>query len=182
MWLTTWSSLFEASKFEELLEKFPAFYGAWMFNTVLTTAHHWTLSWTRWTQSTPSYRFFKCFRPMSRKNLKHGLYSLDTNWLLVDSDEWFRKRSSIPSRDKIFSSPQRRNSLWEPSSFPFKKIPRALSPRVKHPRCSVQQSLLPPRLSTYLPYDFVAWCLIKHSHNFTFISTIPNVIEVSRIV
>jgi hypothetical protein len=32
-----------------------AFYGTRTFITVFTTARHWTLSWARWIQSTPSY-------------------------------------------------------------------------------------------------------------------------------
>jgi len=36
-------------------KKFPAFYGARRFITVSTTAHHWSLSWARCSQSTPSH-------------------------------------------------------------------------------------------------------------------------------
>jgi len=35
--------------------KFPAFYGTRRFIIVLTTARHWSLSWARWIQSTPSH-------------------------------------------------------------------------------------------------------------------------------
>lgn len=33
-----------------LLKKLATFYGKWRFNTMLTTAHHWTHSWARCTQ------------------------------------------------------------------------------------------------------------------------------------
>jgi hypothetical protein len=38
----------------QLVNKFPAFYGTRRFITVFTTARHWSLSWARWIQSTPS--------------------------------------------------------------------------------------------------------------------------------
>jgi hypothetical protein len=39
----------------QLVKKFSAFYGTRRFITVFTTARHWSLSWARWTQSTPSH-------------------------------------------------------------------------------------------------------------------------------
>jgi len=38
----------------QLAKKFPTFYGTWTFITVFTTAFHWSLSWARCTQPTPS--------------------------------------------------------------------------------------------------------------------------------
>jgi len=39
----------------QLAKKFPAFYETRRFITVFTTARHWSLSWARWIQSTPSH-------------------------------------------------------------------------------------------------------------------------------
>jgi hypothetical protein len=39
----------------QLVKKFPAFYGTRRFMTVFTRARHWSLSWVRWIQSTPSH-------------------------------------------------------------------------------------------------------------------------------
>lgn len=36
----------------KLLNKFPVFYVAWMFITMITTAPHWSISWLRWIKST----------------------------------------------------------------------------------------------------------------------------------
>jgi len=38
----------------QLVKKFPALYGTWRFITMFTRAHHWSLSWARCIQSTPS--------------------------------------------------------------------------------------------------------------------------------
>jgi hypothetical protein len=37
-----------------LVKKFPVFNGTWRFITVFTTTRHWSLSWARCIQSTPS--------------------------------------------------------------------------------------------------------------------------------
>jgi hypothetical protein len=42
--------------FSQLIKKFPALYGIRSFITVFTRARHWSLSWARWIQSTPSHR------------------------------------------------------------------------------------------------------------------------------
>jgi hypothetical protein len=39
----------------QLVKKCPAFYGTQMFIIVFRTARHWSLSWVRWIQSTPSH-------------------------------------------------------------------------------------------------------------------------------
>jgi hypothetical protein len=39
----------------QLVKKFPAFYGTRRFITVFTRTRHWSLSWARWIQSTPSH-------------------------------------------------------------------------------------------------------------------------------
>jgi len=41
-----WRSLREANG-HELVKKFPTSYGVWKFITVLTTAHHWYISWSK---------------------------------------------------------------------------------------------------------------------------------------
>jgi len=38
-----------------LVKKFRSFYGNQMFITVYTRTRHWSLSWARWIQSTPSH-------------------------------------------------------------------------------------------------------------------------------
>jgi len=48
---------FEKLIVTQLAKKFPAFYTAWKFNTVFTRFRHWSLSWDRWIQSTPSHPF-----------------------------------------------------------------------------------------------------------------------------
>jgi hypothetical protein len=51
----SWSwALFEKPSVVQLLKNFPAFYGTRKFVTVFTRALHWSLSWTRSIQSTPS--------------------------------------------------------------------------------------------------------------------------------
>jgi len=39
----------------KLVKKCPAFYGTRRFITMFTLACHWSLSWTRWIQSTTFY-------------------------------------------------------------------------------------------------------------------------------
>jgi hypothetical protein len=53
---TAWGrALLESLTVTQLVNKFSALYRAIRFITVFTTGHHWSLSWARWTQSTPSY-------------------------------------------------------------------------------------------------------------------------------
>jgi hypothetical protein len=40
----------------QLVKKFPTFYATQRFITVFTRAYHWSLSWARWIQSTPSHQ------------------------------------------------------------------------------------------------------------------------------
>jgi len=42
--------------------RFPSSYGTQRFITVFTSVHHWSLSWARWIQSTPS-------QPISQINI-----------------------------------------------------------------------------------------------------------------
>ena len=42
----------------ELLKKLPAFYGIRRIITAFTTAHHVSISWARWIQSTPSHPIY----------------------------------------------------------------------------------------------------------------------------
>jgi hypothetical protein len=56
--LSTWNVLFwfwVKIIVTQLVKKFSAFYGTWTFITVFTTARHWSLSWARCIQSTPSH-------------------------------------------------------------------------------------------------------------------------------
>jgi len=41
------------------VKKFPDFYGTKMCVTVFTSACHFTLSWSPWTQSTPTHQIYK---------------------------------------------------------------------------------------------------------------------------
>jgi len=43
------------------VKNLPAFYGALRFITVFTRARHWSLSWARWIQSTPSHPIYQIF-------------------------------------------------------------------------------------------------------------------------
>jgi hypothetical protein len=55
-WLTHWSRvLLEKLTATQLVKKFTAFYGNRRFITVLKTARHWSLSWARYNESSPSY-------------------------------------------------------------------------------------------------------------------------------
>jgi hypothetical protein len=53
-YLRTWA-LLEEAPIVQPLKNFPAFYGTRRFNTVFTTALHWSLSWAISMQSTPSH-------------------------------------------------------------------------------------------------------------------------------
>jgi hypothetical protein len=54
--LTPWSKvLLEKLIVMQPVKKFHAFYETWRFITILTRACHWSLSWDRWIQSTPSH-------------------------------------------------------------------------------------------------------------------------------
>jgi hypothetical protein len=56
---TPWGSILLAKlTVTQLFEKFPIFYGTLRFITVFTTACHWSLSWARCIQCTPSHHFF----------------------------------------------------------------------------------------------------------------------------
>jgi hypothetical protein len=153
-----------------------------MFNTVLTTAHHWTLSWARWTQSATSYPVFL--------NVSTYVSYESKAWVIFTQYEltfgrlrWTIKVTefdSLQGQDMFFSTASR--PPLGTTQPPIQKLPRALSPRVKHPGWSVQQTVILPRLSICPPYVFMARCLIKHRHNFTFTSTTPNVIEVCKVV
>jgi hypothetical protein len=74
--LTPWSIvLFEKLTGSQLVKKFPAFYGTWRFNTALTSACHFSLSWARSIQSMhphpTSYRSILIFS----SHLHLGLHS-----------------------------------------------------------------------------------------------------------
>jgi hypothetical protein len=47
--------LLEKLTVAQLVNKFSAFYGTRMFITVFTRARHWSISWARWIQSSPSH-------------------------------------------------------------------------------------------------------------------------------
>jgi hypothetical protein len=53
-YLRSWA-LLEKPPIVQPLKNFPAFYGSRRFITVFTRALHWSLSWARSTQSTPSH-------------------------------------------------------------------------------------------------------------------------------
>jgi hypothetical protein len=56
-WLTAWSRIIlEKLLVTLLVKRFPTFYGTWRFITIFTRAHHWSISWARWIQSTPSHQ------------------------------------------------------------------------------------------------------------------------------
>jgi hypothetical protein len=56
MLLTPWSTIIlKKLTVTQLVKKFPTFYGMKRFITVFTRAHHWSLFWARWIQSTPSH-------------------------------------------------------------------------------------------------------------------------------
>jgi len=52
--LTPWNRVLEKLIVTKLIKKYPAFYGTRRYITVFTRARHWSLSWTRRIQSTPS--------------------------------------------------------------------------------------------------------------------------------
>jgi hypothetical protein len=53
---TPWGwALLEKPQVVQLLKNFPTFYGTRRFNTVITRAPHWSLSWVRSIQSIPRY-------------------------------------------------------------------------------------------------------------------------------
>jgi len=63
--LTPWSIiLLEKIIVTHPFKKFPALFGTWRFITVFTRVHHWSLSWARWIQSTPSH-------PLSLRFISH---------------------------------------------------------------------------------------------------------------
>jgi hypothetical protein len=53
--LTSWSTVLEKSIVAQLVKNFSVFYGPRRLITVFTKALHRSLSWTRWTQFTPSH-------------------------------------------------------------------------------------------------------------------------------
>jgi len=48
----------------QLVKKSAAFYGTRMFITVFSRSRHWSLSWARWIQSTPSLRSIRILPPI----------------------------------------------------------------------------------------------------------------------
>jgi len=55
-YLTPWSRVhLEKLLNTQLVKKYPTFYGTWRFMTVFTITCHWSLSWARCIQFTPSY-------------------------------------------------------------------------------------------------------------------------------
>jgi hypothetical protein len=54
-WVTPWSRVLGKLTVTQLVNKFPVFYVTLRFITVFTTARHWSLSWARCIQSTPSH-------------------------------------------------------------------------------------------------------------------------------
>jgi len=49
MYLTPYSRiLLEKTTDSQLVKNFTVLYGDWIFVTVFTKAHHWSLSWARW--------------------------------------------------------------------------------------------------------------------------------------
>jgi len=53
--LTPWTRVLEKLIVTQLVEKFSAFYEARKFITVFTRSCHWSLSWSKWIQSTSSH-------------------------------------------------------------------------------------------------------------------------------
>jgi hypothetical protein len=51
--LTAWSSALQKLTVTQLVKKLPTFYGTRIFIAMFTRARHWSLSRTRWMQSTP---------------------------------------------------------------------------------------------------------------------------------
>jgi len=56
MWLTPYSrDLLDKQIVTQIIKKFPARYGNWIFIPMFITACHWSLSWARWIQSSSSH-------------------------------------------------------------------------------------------------------------------------------
>jgi len=53
--LTPWIKVLEKLTVTQLGKKYPTIYGIWRFITLFTRFCHWSLSWTRWIQSTHSH-------------------------------------------------------------------------------------------------------------------------------
>jgi hypothetical protein len=72
---TTRNRVLEKLTVTQLVKKFPALYGTRRFITVFTTAGHWSLSWARWIQCTPTH-------PASRGSIlqTHGYINYPNEW------------------------------------------------------------------------------------------------------
>jgi hypothetical protein len=55
LYLTPWSRVLEKLTVPELFETLPAFYGARRLITMFTRIRYFSLFWSKWIQSTPSY-------------------------------------------------------------------------------------------------------------------------------
>jgi len=53
--LTPWSRVLEKLVVAQLIKIFRTSYWNQRFITMFTRAHHWSMSWARWTYSPPSY-------------------------------------------------------------------------------------------------------------------------------
>jgi hypothetical protein len=67
--------LLEKLQLLQLLKNFPAFYGTRRFITVITRAIHWSLSWAKSIQSTPSHPISQRSILISSTHLRLGLPS-----------------------------------------------------------------------------------------------------------
>jgi hypothetical protein len=86
------SSSWEANS--HLVMKFRAFYGTRRFITVFTTARHWSLSWARCTQSTPSHPISLRSILILSSHLRPGLPCSSS--LQVFQPKYFMHFSSLP--------------------------------------------------------------------------------------
>jgi hypothetical protein len=68
---TPWSRTLEKLRVTQLVKKFPAHYGSRRFITIFTRARHWSLTWARWIQSTPSHSYI--FLPCTNKSSEWSL-------------------------------------------------------------------------------------------------------------
>jgi hypothetical protein len=97
--LSPWSRVLEKIIVTQLVRNFPAIYGTWRFIAMFKRARHWSLSWARCIQSTPTQPVSSV--ELNMQKTKYGLH-IGILFMIIQYDvksQWIESVSSVVHRD-----------------------------------------------------------------------------------